>query len=360
MPMSRRDFVRSAAGIAAVGLGDESNADRQPAEAGGRQLEPRGQPVVVGSGNAVSACEEAMKLLQAGGDPVDAVVSGVSLVESDPNDHTVGYGGLPNEDGVVELDACVMHGPTHKAGAVAALRNIRNPSQVAKLVMQRTDHVLLVGEGALRFAKAHGFKEEELLTDEARQMWLKWKETLSDHDDWLSAAASEKSARRLEEHGIEFTYGTITCLALTRSGDLGGCTSTSGLSYKMAGRVGDSPILGAGLYVDNQVGACGSTGRGEANLLNCSCFHIVELMRGGMEPEDACKRVLQRIADRTEPRLRDDQRLPNYGLTFYALRRDGRFGGATMRGGKAQMAVHDGQSCRLIALPGLYPALPEA
>ena len=354
MPINRREFVCStAAGLAALGLGGEATemvaAAQQNQPARGR---PDG-PVVVSSANGVEACKCAMELLKQGSDPVDAVVAGVNLVEDDPNDHSVGYGGLPNEDGVVELDSCVMHGPTHKAGAVAALRNVRNPSRVATLVMRRTDHVLLVGEGALRFAKAHGFKEQELLTDEARRNWLKWKETHSDRDDWLHPEADQEASRRLREEALEFTYGTISCLALTAAGDLGGCTTTSGLSYKIPGRVGDSPIIGAGLYVDNAVGACGSTGRGEANLQNCSCFLAVELMRAGASPEEACRRVLQRVAEHTEPRLRNGKGEPNYQLTFYALRKDGMIGGGCMRG-EGKMAVHDGRGGRLVTLPGLF------
>jgi N4-(beta-N-acetylglucosaminyl)-L-asparaginase len=357
MPISRREFVRStAAGLAAVGLGGETAG--MIAGAPEEKLRgPAAGPIVIASANGVPACNRALELLKQGADPVDAVVAGVNLLEDDPKDHSVGYGGLPNEDGVVELDACVMHGPRHKGGAVAALQRIRNPSSVAKFVMWRTDHVLLVGEGALRFAKAHGFKEEDLLTDEAREIWLKWKETHSDQDDWLPLEANEESAQRLRERNIEFTYGTVTCMALTEKGDLGGCTSTSGLSYKLPGRVGDSPILGAGLYVDNEVGACGSTGRGEANLQNCSSFLVVELMRAGAKPEEACREVLRRIAARTEKRLRDAKGEPNYQLTFYAIRKDGLVGGACLRG-EGRMAVHDGKECRLVTLPGLFAAPP--
>lgn len=357
MGIKRRDFLRAAAGFAAAGLGGgvaQAMRDEQQASGG----TGGGGPLAIASGNGLQAVSRAWDLLQAGADPVDAVVAGVNVVEDDPEDHSVGYGGLPNEDGVVELDSCVMHGPTHKGGAVAALRNVRFPSRVAVLVMRRTDHVLLVGDGALRFARAHGFQEENLLTDEARRIWLKWKETHSDRDDWVRPEAHEESARRLRELGCDFTYGTITCLALTAGGDIGGCTTTSGLAYKIPGRVGDSPILGAGLYVDNEIGACGSTGRGEANLLNCSSFHVVELMGRGASPEEACRQVLQGIAKRTEQRLRDAQGNPNYGLSFYALRKDGRFGGATMRG-TAPMAVRDGQAARRVDLPGLLSALPS-
>jgi len=299
-----------------------------------------------------------MSMLKEGKDPVDAVVAGVNIVEDDPDDHSVGLGGLPNEDGVVELDSCVMHGPTHRAGGVAALQKIRNPSCVAKLVMRRTDHVLLVGEGALRFAKAHGFKEEDLLTDDARRIWLRWKESHSDNDDWLHPEGDDEARRYLHLEGPDFTYGTINCCALNANGDLGGVTTTSGLSYKIPGRVGDSPIIGAGLYVDNEVGAAGSTGRGEENLQNCSSFMVVEFMRNGMTPEEACLAILKRVASKCEQRLRDEQGLPRFGLSFYAVRKDGMVGGATMRGG-GRMAYHDGSECRHIKIPGLYPPLPE-
>ncbi len=322
------------------------------------KLRPAGKSVVIASANGQGACARAMEILQAGGDPVDAAVEGVSLVENDPNDHSVGYGGLPNENGVVELDACVMHGPTHKGGGVAALQRVKNASQVARLVMRRTDHVLLVGDGALQFARAHGFKEEELLTDKARQIWLKWKESHSGKDDWIHIEADVEARRRMERDGIEFTHGTISCMALTAGGDLGGCTTTSGLSYKIPGRVGDSPILGAGLFVDNEVGACGSTGRGEANLINCSSFLVVELMRNGQSPSDACLTALKRVADRTESRLRDEHSYPNYQLKLYAVRKDGVVGGAVMRG-KGRMAVHDEGGFRLDELRGVFPPLPD-
>jgi len=299
-----------------------------------------------------------MELLREGADPLAAAIAGVNLVEDDPNDHSVGYGGLPNEDGVVELDAAVMHGPTHSAGAVAALQRIRNPSRVADVVRTRSDHVLLVGEGALRFARAHGFKEEELLTDEARRIWLKWKETHSDQDDWLAPEADVEASRRLRREGPDFTYGTINCCALDAAGQLGTVTTTSGLAYKIPGRVGDSPIIGAGLYVDNEVGAAGSTGRGEANILNCASFLVVEFMRQGRTPTDACLEVLKRIAARSPRRLQDEQGRPNFGLHFYALRKDGVVGGASLRG-VGKMAYHDGREAHLIDIPELYEKLPE-
>jgi N4-(beta-N-acetylglucosaminyl)-L-asparaginase len=358
MTISRRDFVRTAAGMAAVGLGGGAAGMGQSAQKERTAGQRSGGPLVISSGNGVPACNRACELIRDGADPLDAVVAGINIVENDPDDHSVGYGGLPNEDGVVELDACVMDGPTHKAGAVAGLRSIRNPSSVAALVMRRTDHVLLVGAGALRFARAHGFREEELLTDEAREIWLRWKESHSSQDDWLHPEADVEAATWRREHEVQFTYGTITCLALTPAGDLAGCTSTSGLSYKIPGRVGDSPIIGAGLYVDNDIGGCGSTGRGEANLQNCSCFMIVEFMRSGMTPDEACLAMLKRIAAKTEPRLRNGGGKPDYGLVFYAVRKDGLFGGATMWQGP-KMTVHDGTACRQFEPPSLCGSRPE-
>lgn len=361
MSLSRRQFFGAAAGWAAFavqggGGGSAAAQESQPAAARG------GGPIAIASGNGLGAVAKAVELMRGGADPLDAAVAGVTLVEDDPSDHSVGRGGLPNKDGVVELDASVMHGPTHKAGAVAALQRVRNAAQVAALVMRRTDHVLLVGEGALRFARAHGFKEEELLTDEARKIWLDWKESHSDQDDWLHPEADTEAGARLEKlrktwppEGPNFTYGTINCLTLSANGDLAGTTTTSGLSYKLAGRVGDSPIIGAGLYVDNEVGAAGATGRGEASLQNCSSFRIVENMRRGMSPEEACMDALRAVAAKTEKRLRDASGSPVFGLSFYALRKDGAFGGATMLR-KSEMAVCDGGAARVIELKALYPA----
>lgn len=310
-------------------------------------------PLVVSSANGLKAIETAMRMLKEGKDPLDSVIAAVNIVEDDPNDHSVGLGGLPNEDGVVELDSSVMHGPTHKAGAVASLRNIKNPSCVARLVMQRTDHVLLVGEGALRFARAHGFKEENLLTEDSRKKWLKWKESLSRNDDWLEEEESPKGAGGKE--AVPFTWGTINCLGINEKGDIGGVTTTSGLSWKIPGRVGDSPIIGAGLYVDNEVGAAGSTGRGEANLQNCSSVLIVEQMRAGLSPAQACMETMRRIAQHTEKRLRDEKGVPDFELNLYAISKYGTFGGATMRAG-VKMAVMDKDGARLVELPSLYPA----
>ena len=303
-----------------------------------------GKPVVVSSANGLEATAKAMELIQQGKDALDAVIAGVNIVEADPKDNSVGYGGLPNEDGVVELDASVMHGPTGRGGCVGALRNIMHPSQVARQIMERTDHVLLVGEGALRFARAHGFKEQDLLTDESRAAWLKWKENLSPTDDWLPPHDVNSKGIGQVLEAYQRHYGTINCNALDLQGNLSGCTTTSGLSFKIPGRVGDSPILGAGLYVDNEVGAAGSTGRGEANLLSCASVMVVEYMRQGKSPEEACLLACKRIVSQTKmKRLLDDDGKPNFDVRFYALNKRGEFGSASIwNGGK--FAVNTGEA----------------
>lgn len=312
-------------------------------------------PVVIASGNGLQATARAMELLQQGADALDAVIAGVNLLEDDPNDQSVGYGGLPNEEGVVELDASVMHGPTGRGGAVAALQNIRYASRVARRVMERTDHVLLVGAGALKFARAHGFPEENLLTDAAREAWLRWKETLSNQDDWLPPHTLDtldigQGLKQALRH-----YGTINCNAVDRHGGVSGCTTTSGLAYKIPGRVGDSPILGAGLWVDNDVGAAGSTGRGEANLLACSSVMIVEWMRQGRSPTDACLLACRRIVAQTKmKRLLDAEGRPKFNVSFYALTKNGAHGGASLWRG-IQYAVNTGEGeSRLMDAAYLY------
>jgi N4-(beta-N-acetylglucosaminyl)-L-asparaginase len=340
LKVTRRDFIKSSAGLAAAALA----AGEKSLRAESRPVSPR--MVVVASGNGLQATAKAMSLLTAGADPLDAVVAGVNIVEDDPREMGVGYGGLPNEDGVVELDASVMYGPTHQAGAVASLRNIKNPSRVARMVMERTDHVLLVGEGALKFAKAHGFQEENLLTDEAREIWLRWKENLSTADNWFPP---EKKKETLSSALLGATAtGTINCLARDARGDLAGVTTTSGLSFKLAGRVGDSPIIGAGLYVDNEIGAAGSTGRGEANLTTCASFNVVELMGRGLSPEEACLRVLEKIVRKTQlvPRLLDANGRPAFGLSFYAINKSGLYGSASLWS-ETSYAVNDGRDNRL-------------
>ena len=328
--------------------------------------------IVIASSNGLRACDRAMEILKAGGDTLDAVIAGVNINEEDPADSSVGYGGLPNEEGVVELDASVMHGPTRRAGAVASLRNIKTPSKVARLVMEKTDHVMLVGEGALRFARAYGFKEEDLLTEKSRLAWLVWKQSLRDprgHNNWtdgLDAPAPGGAARLrqmfppADETTLAWAWevatnppmGTINCLALNGKGEMSGVTTTSGLAWKIPGRVGDSPIIGAGLWVDQDVGAGGSTGRGEENIRVAGAHTIVENMRHGMTPREACLDALKRVARNFN---NDQGRLAQFDLSFYALRKDGEYAGATLwsgtvREGKAgvrRFAVNDGAGSRL-------------
>lgn len=310
--------------------------------------------IVVSSANGLACCKKAMDMIRGGSDTLDAVVAGVNLNELDPKDDSVGYGGLPNEDGVVELDASVMHGPTRRAGSVAGIRNIKTPSNIAKLVMEQTDHIMLVGDGALRFARAMGYKEEDLLTEQSRLAWLVWKQSLKDrsgHNNWTDgldapkkAPAAKPSARLrslfpnateedlaralwVAEHPIT---GTINCLALNEKGEMSGCTTTSGLSWKLAGRIGDSPIIGAGLYVDQDIGAAGSTGRGEENIRIAGAHSIVENMRHGMDPKAAVLDGLKRIARNFD---HDRDRLAQFNINFYAVRKDGAYAGGSLWNG---------------------------
>ena len=308
--------------------------------------------IVISSENGLRACTRAMELLMAGKDTLDAVVAGVNINEEDPEDSSVGYGGLPNEEGVVELDACVMHGPTRRAGSVAGIRNIKTPSKVAKLVMEQTDHVMLVGEGALRFAKAFGFAEENLLTEKSRLAWLVWKQSLRDaggHNNWtdgldapsarlkaLFPSADDATLAWAWEVATQPLTGTISCLALNSKGEMSGVTTTSGLSWKIPGRIGDSPIIGAGLYVDQDVGAAGSTGRGEENIRVAGAHTVVENMRHGMAPKEACLDALKRVARNYD---NDAARLAKFDLSFYALRKDAVFAGASLWSGSLRRGV---------------------
>jgi N4-(beta-N-acetylglucosaminyl)-L-asparaginase len=357
--INRRRFL-AAAGLA---LSATPALARQPRDA--HEGDDHRGPCAIASANGQRAAARAMQLIAEGYDPADAVVQGVRIIEDDPDDHSVGLGGLPNEEGVVELDASVMHGPTHKSGAVAALRNIRNPAMVALHVLRRTDHCLLVGEGALRFALRMGFVEENLLTDEARRIWLRWKANASRDDDWLNDDErdppvgrewSDTPNPRAAALGSTTpdTTGTVHCSAVTPAGDLACCTSTSGLSWKIPGRVGDSPIIGAGNYCDNAVGAAGCTGRGEAAIVNLCAFRIVDAMARGLTPTRACLEAAAAVARNTrEKRLLDPAGRPNFNIMFYALRKDGAFGGASLLPG-GRFAVDTGAGPRVLRCPAHF------
>ncbi len=303
--------------------------------------------VVIASGNGERSCTRAMEILDGGGDTLDAVIAGVNIVEEDPEDTSVGYGGLPNEEGIVELDACVMHGPTRRAGSVASIRGIKTPSRVARLVMEKTDHIMLVSNGALRFAQAHGFKEENLLTDRARRAWIAWKESQRDsrdHNNWgpgLDAPPEDTEAilhRNFPDASpamLAWAWdvvtnpptGTINCLARNERGEISGVTTTSGLAWKIPGRVGDSPIIGAGLFVDQDVGAAGSTGRGEENIRVAGAHTVVENMRHGMSAEEAIRDCLKRVSRNYGDDL---TRLEAIDINFYALHKEGAFAAGSL------------------------------
>jgi N4-(beta-N-acetylglucosaminyl)-L-asparaginase len=351
--LDRRQFLASTAALGLSSLAAQSLPGTARAAEGTGKV----RPIVISSKNGLRASARAMEMIQGGADALDAVIAGVNLVEDDPNDTSVGYGGLPNEDGIVELDASVMHGPTGRGGSVGALQNIRNPSKVARVVMERSDHVLLVGAGALRFAKAHGFKEEDLLTDRAREEWLRWKETMSNTDDWLPPHNVDTNGIGMNGLPSYRHHGTINCNAVDLRGGVSGCTTTSGRAFKLAGRVGDSPILGAGLYVDNEVGAAGSTGRGEANLLACSSVLIVEWMSQGKSPEEACLLACKRVVTQTKmKRLLDTEGRPKFDLTFYAITKGGQYGGASLwSGNEAYFSINTGEKeSRLVEAAYLF------
>jgi N4-(beta-N-acetylglucosaminyl)-L-asparaginase len=346
--MRRSFLVRSSA---VLGLGTGCLSARSGRATAPAVIKRPPHPVVVCSANGYPHCTaKAMEELLAGTPVVDAVVAGVTLVEDDPSDHSVGLGGLPNEEGVVELDASVMDGATGLSGGVAALQRIKNPAQVALKVMRYTDHCLLVGEGALRFARAHGFVEQELLTEESRKIWLYWKSTTSDTDDWLPTDPKDLPPDAKAMFGIT---GTINCDAVDADGNIAGVTTTSGLAFKIPGRVGDSPLIGAGLFVDNAVGAAGSTGRGEANIVTAGSASVVEGLRLGKHPTDACLLACQRIADATRAkRLQRADGKPDFNVKFYAVDKQGRWGGASLYGG--DFAVHDGKGNRKEELARLF------
>ena len=332
----------STAGVAAAAV--PLGARQQP---GPTVITKRGvKPLVISSANGhyfknggTKTCvETAFAAMTQGADVLEALIAGVNIVELDPEDTSVGYGGLPNADGVVQLDSCCMHGPRKQAGGVAALEGVRTPSKVALAVMAQTDHHLIVGAGAQAFARTMGFTiESDLNTEKSRRAWLQWKRR-TDPQHYLDPAerqsANERILRELIAEGVigaRHIWGTINCDGINANGEICGVTTTSGLAWKIPGRVGDSPILGAGLYVDGTVGGAGSTGRGEANLFGLSSFLIVELMRQGRHPKDAALEALRRIRGNTiEKRLRKPNGDPNFNVTFYALNAKGEFAGVAM------------------------------
>jgi N4-(beta-N-acetylglucosaminyl)-L-asparaginase len=304
------------------------------------------EPVVIASmngnwyrnGGKETCVELAWRLMTRGSDVLDALIAGVNILELDPEEDSVGYGGLPNADGVVQLDSCCMHGPRRRAGGVAGLEGVRTPSKVAKLVMDHTDHHLLVGAGAKAFARNLGVAiEDDLNTEHSRKAWLEWKRR-TDPRHYLDPQRRAQSDRRvldsLFHEGLlhsRVAHGTINCDGINAKGEICGVTTTSGLAWKIPGRVGDSPILGAGLYVDGAVGAAGSTGRGEANLYNLSSYLIVENLRRGMHPKDAGLEALKRVrANTVERRLRRANGDPNFSLSFYVLNAKGEHAGVSM------------------------------
>jgi N4-(beta-N-acetylglucosaminyl)-L-asparaginase len=339
---SRRNFLTTAA-VAAAGLSlpRPLSAGPQP----GPPTRTAAAPVVIASDNGIRGVARAYDLMQRGEDTLDSILSGINIQELDPEDQSVGLGGLPNEDGVVQLDASVMHGPTKRAGGVAALEGIATPSLVAKAVMDYTDHILLVGAGAKRFALDMGFKEQDLLTEKSRQMWLRWKARLNPNDNRLDHE---------DDVHIRFSTGTIHMSAVNSRGEMSSATSTSGLSWKIPGRIGDSPIPGAGQYCDNSVGAAGSTGRGEAAIKACGSFLAVEFMRQGMSPEQALRRVIDRVIATTEPRLLNERGRAYFDLSFYALARDGRYAAVSLYEG-SKFAVADQRGARLEDMAFVLP-----
>ena len=317
-PYTRRAFLGTAA-VAAAGSALPRDAEAFPAPWVARQRPAKA--AAVASDNGLRGVQVAFEAIRKGTDTLDAGVEGVKLQELDPDDTSVGYGGLPNEEGIVQLDASCMHGPSRRAGAVAALEGIKTPSEVARLVLKYTNHILLVGEGARRFALSYGFKEEDLLTPKSREEWLRWRANRGTGDDWVNVPDGEPIGAR--------PTGTINMNVINDKGEIASVTTTSGLAWKIPGRVGDSPIIGAGQYTDNAIGAAGSTGLGELNIMVCGGFLTVEHMRRGMKPTDACLETLKRTIALTPPRLLDAQGRPRYGLTFYALNKLGEYGSAS-------------------------------
>ena len=377
--MKRRDFL---AGLAVTSATIASSQSDKPIQTNSPyKIVPREQKaknIIICAANGYNYIEAGFEKLRSGADTLDSALAVVSGPENDPNDDSVGLGGLPNEEGVVELDACCMHGPTRRAGSVGGVRDIKNVAALSKAVMDNTGHVMLVGEGATRFGFALGFPKENLLTEHSRKIWLLWKETHSNQDWWGPGFADPnwkppapmsrvldgqpKQIQRMyaiaadlgiaEQDRMDAIHkvlhpptGTINCSALNEKGEMSSVTTTSGLAWKLPGRCGDSPIIGAGCYCDQDVGAAGATGNGEENIKIAGAHTIVENMRHGMSPEDAGMDALRRIARNYN---NDMTKLAYISMFFYILRRDGAYAGVSMWGeagpGQHQrrFAVHDG------------------
>ena len=388
--ISRRDFVKSASLAAAAPL----SLGQTPAPQGAPAVRRTVRPVVISdysgwefkNGGTENAVQRAFRLITEGQDVLDALIAGVNIPELDPLETGIGYGALPNANGVIELDSSCMHGPKKRAGAVACLEGVRTPSLVAKAVMEYTDHHLLVGAGAQAFARNMGFTvEDDLNTETSRRLWREWKRRV-DPEHWLDPNGNERKPKPKHEKdpGAEAAWqarglaagkamvrdglipegsfwGTINCDGLGPNGDICGVTTTSGLAWKIPGRTGDSPILGAGLYVDNEVGAAGSTGRGEANLYNLSSFLIVESMRRGMSPKDAGMEALKRIrANTIESRLLNSKGNPNFNIRFFVLNKQGEYAGVAMyRAGETKFAVCTENGAQALELEPLLSGTPE-
>jgi len=407
MTLSRRDFVRtSVLGAVAAGVTAAEGKDANDGQERAGQSGSRKRPTIICANNGFNYLDDAFAFLKSGGDTLDAALRVVQGPENDPKDDSVGLGGLPNEECVVELDACCMHGPTRRAGSVGGVRNIKNVSLVSKAVMEHTGHVMLVGEGAERFAVAMGFPRETLLTEHSRKIWLLWKEFHSNSDWWGpglsspywqppdSGSSSKPQTKLFEERiqnlqaraaelGIEPEHqlaavrkvlfpptGTIHCSALNEKGEISGCTTTSGLAFKLPGRVGDSPIIGAGCYTDQDVGSAGATGSGEENIKVAGAHTIVENMRHGMSPQEAGMDALKRIVRNYN---NDMNKLRFVDMTYYVLRKDGAYAGVSLwegyaKGNPHKIAIHDGDRRAEVTVSLLkgysqdfppFPAIPE-
>jgi N4-(beta-N-acetylglucosaminyl)-L-asparaginase len=367
--LNRRQFVRAGAAAAAAATAPTAAFGQAPAVWTPRTV----QPLVVCSANghqfknggSQTCVETAFRMIAAGADVLDAVVAGVMINELDPTEMTVGFGAFPNAEGVLQLDACCMHGPKKRAGGVAGIEGVKAPSLVAKAVADRTDHHLLVGHGAQEFARKLGFEVlPDLNTEASRRAWFEWKRKtdplhyLTPEDRAVAVKKISLDVMRQFGVGPEHYYGTINCNGLGPKGEICGVTTTSGMAWKIPGRVGDSPILGAGLYVDGEVGAAGSTGRGEANLFSLASFFIVEHMRRGMHPKDAGIEALKRVAANTiEKRLLNSRGLPNFGMDYYVLSAKGEHAGVSLY--PSRYAICTGNGPQILASASLYEGRAE-